>query len=112
MVKYLCTSLLLVFILIGCQEKYQPKYTDFGTIENGIYVNTFFGFKMDLPKNWYIKNMTGIEEIAKISKTVLSLSNNGYDIFETSKSTNIKKADPFFTIFKFKLDTTVRNNAI
>lgn len=77
-------GLLLVLVLFSCNKKANvPMTFDYGSIENGIYDNTFFKFKLPINQEWYVLDNKEANEVYKIGNEVAS----GEDEFLKKKMT-------------------------
>jgi len=61
----------LVFLtLCGADKKAKPF--DYGRIENGKYLNSFFGLEITLPSDWFILNKSQMQNIAEKGKELIA----------------------------------------
>jgi hypothetical protein len=58
---------LFVFLIsaTNCQSQDKPKDFDFGRVENGKYLNSYFNFEMQLPPNWIIQTKEQMDNMTK-----------------------------------------------
>jgi hypothetical protein len=68
----LLKTFLLAFIAIGCISNNRPKNFDYGHVENGKYVNSFFNFEIILPTNWIIQTKQQIEHLTNLGKDIIA----------------------------------------
>ena len=67
LVKYGVMSLLAVFVVFGsssCKSK-KEKIFDTGRLDSTTYYNSYFDFRIDVPKNWYIFNRQKLTEASQ-----------------------------------------------
>lgn len=108
--------LILTGILVGlCFFGYKSGYLsrfgicgiDSGTIENSVYKNRYFGFKLTLPEGWSPLDQNTQEEMEKVAGKLIAANQKGLDAMINASS---KDAVNMFTVFKHPLGTPVPFN--
>ena len=58
-------------LFLGCSENASEEI-DFGTIENSVYKNDYFGLTLTIPENWSVPNQESRQQLMKIEKEVIA----------------------------------------
>lgn len=70
-VRYSFIGLLfLTAITAGCSDG-KPKDFDYGEVENGKYVNSYFGMEMSVPENWIVMSQENFDEMAELGAELM-----------------------------------------
>lgn len=56
---------LLTILIAGCSGKSEPQDFDYGRVENGVYSNSYFNFKMSVPPGWIIQTKEQTDALMK-----------------------------------------------
>lgn len=67
----ICLTGLFLLLSPACSKK-APEKIDIGTVENSIYSNKYFGFALDLSKDWQIQENQTIQMMRERGKKLLS----------------------------------------
>lgn len=115
--RYLASAfLILTGIVVGlCFLGYKSGFVnrfgfwgiDSGAIEDSVYMNRYFGFKLTLPEGWSPLDRNTQEEIEKAAGQMIAANNKGLDAFINASS---EDAVNMFTVFKHPLGTPVPFN--
>ena len=68
------TLLFLSAIVAGCSNG-KPKDFDYGNVENGKYVNSYFDMEMSIPENWIVMSQKNLDELMKQSGEIVAGDN-------------------------------------
>lgn len=99
--------ILFTAIICSCQTNQKPKYFDYGKVENNIYNNSFFGFKITLPPEWIIQSKEQTENMVKVGKELLTGDDN--NLKATIKASEINSAF-LLTLFQYEVGALVNYN--
>jgi predicted RNA-binding Zn-ribbon protein involved in translation (DUF1610 family) len=80
---------------------------DAGTIEDSVYKNKYFGFRLTLPEGWNPIDQKTQEEMEKVAGKMIAANQKGFDAFINASS---EEAVSMFTVFKHPLGTPVPFN--
>ena len=110
--RFFYSFLFFVIVLFSsCQSgsKPAPNKFDYGKIENQIYSNHFFNFKMNVPSSWHV---TTHEEMAEITGQGMDLATGGEDktTEKMVEAARIATAQ-LLNISQFPINSEVANNA-
>jgi hypothetical protein len=82
----LITCLFSAIIIIGgCKNKGHKEEFSAGTVENGKYINKFFGFTLDIPDTWYVYNEQELKEVSGALENDENLNTNGKKLIKKGK---------------------------
>ena len=95
--------LMFTFIGISCKNFNVPLSFDYGSVENGVYDNTFFKFKFPVNDDWYVLNEDEAKAIYKLGNDYAS--GNNKSLKKILDASQIKVAK-LFTAFKTKPGTS------
>lgn len=68
---YFIGLLFLMAILADCSYG-KSKNFDYGKVENGKYVNSYFGMEMSIPENWIVMSQENFDEAAKLGEKLIT----------------------------------------
>ncbi len=79
-VQILRFAILLCLISVGCrdalqrgaQEKHPSEEIGFGSVEDSVYHNEFFGLSIDVPEEWNIQNQETLKQLTKQSSEIVA----------------------------------------
>ena len=67
---------LIVLVLLACKnEVNMPSSFDYGSIENGVYENTFFKFKLPINPKWYVLDNEETDAVYKMGNDIVAGEN-------------------------------------
>src|SRR5208283_4463560 len=71
--KLLCTAqiIALAVLFIGCGKKASDEI-DFGTFNNSVYKNNYFGLTVTVPADWSIQDQEAQRRIMKLGGNMLA----------------------------------------
>ncbi len=87
--------LFFAFAVAGCNKNEKPEELakvdgfDYGRIENGKYINNYFGFELPIPSGWTAKDENGMKPLADKGKEVVADGNERIEkMIDASKVTS------------------------
>lgn len=66
---------ILTTLLISCNQFNKTKDFDYGKVENGKYLNSFFGFEVTLPSDWIVQTKEQTDELSESGKDIIAGDN-------------------------------------
>ena len=94
--------LALIFLpIISCQKNKTTNSFDYGSIEKGIYHNSYFKISIELPINWTI--LTGKDFTKFVESSAMENSDNKKELSEAIEVSKINRAE-LLALYKFPLD--------
>jgi len=96
-----------ISILSSCDTVQKPKYFDYGKIENNVYINPYFNFKMDIPPKWVVQDKKQTERLAEIGKK--AVAGDDENLSKIIKASEVRSAI-LLTVFKHEIGTPVDFN--
>ncbi|GJQ61029.1 MAG: hypothetical protein SCALA702_00820 [Melioribacteraceae bacterium] len=105
--KKVLFAIFLVGILTNCSSSEKIEKFDYGSIENGVYSNTFFDFSIILPENWVVQSREQIDKIAEQGKDIIVGEDE--NLKAIVKATEINTAN-LLGVFQFELGSAVEYN--
>jgi len=106
------TSICFAFIIVctilfwGC-SKNASKEIDFGTIENSVYRNKYFGLTITIPAEWSIQDQESRQRMMKMGKEMITGEDK--NLKAAIKASELQTVN-LFTVFKHPLGTPVTFN--
>jgi len=96
---------LVIFGVTACniQDYTIPENFDYGTLENGLYKNDFFGLEARIDTTWVVQNNDQTAQLLKKGSEVMA---EGERMLEVAKITTAN----LLTIFKYDADAGVESN--
>ena len=71
--KKVLSSGLIVLLIFACKKEVNmPLSFDYGSIENGVYNNTFFKFKLPINPEWYVLDNEEADAVYKIGNDIVA----------------------------------------
>lgn len=106
--KKVISLLFIGLIVCNCKKGVNvPLSFDFGSIENGIYDNTFFKFKFPVNPDWYILDNNETDRLYEIGNEVASGDNESLKKTLDASQINLAK---LFTAFREQPGTNISFN--
>ena len=103
----LLTALAFTCLFFGCRKKPEEKI-DFGSVENSVYSNKFFGFTIRIPNNWQVQDKKTRQMLMDSGKkAVAGEDKNLQAAMDASKSRTVN----LLSVFRHPLSTPVSFNA-
>jgi hypothetical protein len=104
--KYL--SIILLFsLLFSCGKKNQPVNFDYGHVENNSYINSYFGFKIDLPSGWIVQSKEQTAQIAENGKKLVAGDDEKLNAALKASEVNVAN---LLAVFQYELGSAVEYN--
>lgn len=69
-------AFLMLFLLVGCNQKHKTTNIDFGTFKNNRYVNTFFELELPIPEGWEVLSENQNRQLMTQSDELLADNEN------------------------------------
>jgi hypothetical protein len=106
--KLLCTAqiIALAVLFIGCGKKASDEI-DFGTFNNSVYKNNYFGLTVTVPADWSIQDQEAQRRIMKLGGNMLAGEDK--NLKSLMKAGELKTVSLFAT-FKYPMGTPVAFN--
>ncbi|MCF7560187.1 hypothetical protein L3X39_06010 [Sabulilitoribacter multivorans] len=99
---------LISVLILGCKKDVnKPQVFDYGTIENGVYSNTFFGFKLPVNDTWYVLNNDEANNVYKEGNKIAAGDNSSLKEILSASDINLAK---LFTAFREEPGTSMFYN--
>lgn len=98
---------LLITVIFSCQTSEKPKGFDYGKVENNIYNNSFFNFKIELPSEWIVQSKEQTENLVEVGKKIVAGDDD--NLKAVMKASEINSAY-LLTVFKYELGSPVEYN--
>ncbi len=105
--KRILSLLLLIICTMSCSQGQKSKDFDYGKIEDNVYSNAFFNFKIDIPTTWSIQNKEQINNLIEKGKKIVAGDNE--NLKKVLEASEINSAY-LLTIFKHELGSPVDYN--
>ena len=100
-------SIFIIIMLSSCNGNGQPDKFDYGHVENGIYQNDYFDFKIKLPVDWVVQSKEQIENISNTGKKLLA--GDDENMQAVIKASEINTAN-LLAVFQYELGSAVEYN--
>jgi hypothetical protein len=101
------TLILLIATIFSCQTNGKPKGFDNGKVENNIYNNSFFNFKVELSPEWIVQSKEQTENLAKAGKELVVGDDD--NLKAIIKASEINSAY-LLTVFQYEVGSAVSYN--
>jgi hypothetical protein len=98
--------IICIFLVWGC-SKNASEEVDFGTIENSVYKNKYFGLTISIPAEWSIQDQESLQRIMKTGTEVVAGEDK--NLKAVIKAAELQTVNLFFA-FKHPLGTPVAFN--
>ena len=102
----IATAAAVASISSGCRKK-KTEEIDFGTIEDSVYRNKYFGFTLRVPDKWQVQDDKAKETITDIGREALLGEDRN---FETATNASQLRTVNLLTVFKYPLEFAVSYN--
>jgi len=99
--------ILLITITSTCQTIENSKGFDYGEVENNIYSNSFFDFKVTIPQDWIVQSRELTENLKKVGKEIIAGDNE--NLKAAINASEINSAF-LITVFQYELGSAVDYN--
>lgn len=106
--KLVFISIATALLLFACQKSGKPADFDFGKVENNIYTNTYFKFKMNVPAGWNVLPRTDAETHQKMGMEVAAYNNS--ELKKKNEKNTINTAN-LLSVFQFPEDSAKKFNS-
>ncbi|MBS4057586.1 MAG: hypothetical protein KGZ82_09755 [Bacteroidales bacterium] len=97
--------LVLLLSLVSCSQK--PAAFDYGKVENGVYLNSYFDFSMQLPEGWAVQSRDQMENIANTGKKMLSGNDTNLEAVLSAAEVNVAN---LLAVFEKEMGSPVEYN--
>lgn len=98
---------ILTILVFSCNTNNKSKAFDYGRVENGKYLNSFFGLEVDVPKGWVIQTKEQIDKMTKMGKDLVA--GDDKKLKAVMKASEINSAT-LLTVFKYETGSAVDYN--
>ena len=103
---YLFILLMTMLLVVGCSQKAADEI-DFGTVNNSVYKNEYFGLSITLPPDWSIQDQETRQKLKELGgQMVAGDDENLKAAVKASELTTVN----LFTAFKHPIGTPVEYN--
>jgi hypothetical protein len=96
----------LIFLML-CSANKKTKPFDYGRIENGKYLNSFFGLEITLPSDWILLTKAQLQNLTEKGKKLLAGDNERMK--KIVKAADVDDAN-LFGVFKYEMGAAVNYN--
>lgn len=107
---HLVTAAAFLLILAACQKndsKSAAEQIDSGTVENSIYQNKYFGFRVTFPSDWSVQEQAVRQRLAERGTEVLAGDDSR---LKSTLKASQAQSQTLFAVFKHPLGTPVPFN--
>lgn len=94
--------LCLVFLMESCQGEAEKNF-DYGRVEDNRYVNSFFKFEIDIPKDWNVQPNEYYDKYKEEAKDLLAGDDKN---LRTAIDATVINSAHLLTLFKYSTDDT------
>ena len=85
----------------------KPKDFDYGHVENSMYINSFFGLKLQLPSDWVVQTKEQTENLAKKGKELVAGDDKNMKAVIDAAEVNSAN---LLAVFKYEVGAAVEYN--
>ncbi|WP_028887437.1 hypothetical protein [Tenacibaculum ovolyticum] len=103
----LITVLLACLISTQCTKLVDKKDFDYGKVENNVYSNSFFDFKMEVPSGWIVQTKEQTDKIREIGKKVVIGEDKNLEAIVKASEVN---SAYLLTVFQHEVGAAVEYN--
>jgi hypothetical protein len=98
--------IVLSTLLIGCNKKASDEI-DFGTINNSVYTNNYFGMTVAIPSDWNVQDQAAQQQLMKVGGKLLSGEDK--NLQAVLKASELQVVN-LFAVFKYERGSPVTFN--
>lgn len=98
---------LLTVLTISCNSNSKTKDFDYGKVSDGKYLNSYFGFEIELPTDWVVQTKEQTEYIAKMGKDLIA--GDDKNMKAAINAAEINSAN-LLAVFKYEVGSPVDYN--
>lgn len=95
-----CFIIILLFNILACNTKQRHSGFDYGSVNNNVYHNPYFGLSMHLPEGWLVQSREVADELTATSQELISGDDVKMKAMLQASETNIAN---LLTVFKYEL---------
>ena len=99
--------ILLIALITSCKTNEKPEGFDYGKVENNIYTNSFFDFKVTLPPQWVVQSQEQTEHLVEKGTDFIVGDND--NLKAVIKASEINSAY-LLTVFQYEVASAVDYN--
>lgn len=99
--------LLLLTLVTACKKDTKPADFDYGHLENGNYLNTYFGFTLSLPRGWMVQSQQQMDKMTKEGAEFASGDNK--ELKAQMKASEVNSAN-LLSVFKYSQGSVAKFN--
>jgi hypothetical protein len=103
---YKAQIIVLAVLLTGCEKKASDEI-DFGTFNNSIYHNNYFGMTVAIPADWSMQDQAAQQRLMKLGGKLLSGDDKNLEA--VAKASELQTVN-LFTVFKYPQGSPVTFN--
>ena len=96
----------LVSLLAGCEKKASDEI-DFGTVNNSVYHNKFFGMSVTIPADWSVQDQAAQQRLMKVGQR--ALAGDDKNMQAVMKASEMQTVN-LFAAYKYPLGSAVTFN--
>jgi len=97
----------LTILTLSCKSDNQPKDFDYGKVENSIYLNSFFGFELELPSDWFVQTKELTDNLSEMGKDIVAGEDKNMKALLNASEINTAN---LLAIFKYEIGAAVDYN--
>lgn len=97
---------LVMMMALSCGNGRADDF-DYGRVENGVYLNDFFGIQIKLPEAWIVQSREQTQQISEIGKELMAGDDN---ILKTQIEASEVNTANLLAVFQYELGASVEFN--
>jgi len=98
---------LFTVLALSCNTSNKPQNFDYGHVENGKYLNSFFGFEVGVPANWVVQTKEQSDNLSAMGKEAFAGDNQNMKALISASEVNTAN---LLTVFKYEMGSPVDFN--
>lgn len=99
--------ILLAVFTINCSNNGKPKDFDYGSVENGNYINSYFDFELKVPIDWVVQSQEQIDGISELGKELVAGDDKNMKAMLTAAEINSAN---LLAVFQYEVGSAVEYN--
>jgi len=99
--------LILMVLTLSCNTNNKPKDFDYGKVENHKYLNSYFGFEVQLPAEWVVQTKEQMENLSNKGKEMVAGDDKNMKAIINASEINTAN---LLSVFKYEVGSAVDYN--
>ncbi len=104
---FISTLMIIIFALSGFSIFAEENNFDYGRVENGVYLNDYFKFRITIPVKWVVQSKEQVERIKETGKELLAGEDENMKAVVSASEINSAN---LLAAFQYELGSTVKFN--